>query len=96
MKEEQMRQFLLEFPDETTGVDANVDDSLTFQIEDISPRGQVVLKFSEPVFQFDKLNTRSIDVPLCMTQACEEEEEQIDNGPGEESKDWVQVEIIAG
>ena len=36
-----------------------------FWIHSVSPTGKVVVKFSDPIFEFDELNDRMIDVKFC-------------------------------
>lgn len=80
-----------EFPEEAGDFNFDSEDTLKFNIKSISPDGQVIIKFSEPVFEFDKLNSREIGVQMCQKADCEDESLIKD-----EVKDWVQVDIIAG
>ena len=66
------------------------DETLTFKIESVSSTGKVILKFSEPVFIFDTLSNRTIDIQYCNGKKCD----NLSNEP--QKKLWVEVDIIAG
>lgn len=38
---------------------------MNFWIHTVSPLGKVVVKFSEPIFEFAELNDRMIEVKFC-------------------------------
>ena len=63
---------------------------MSYRIDSVSETGQVVLRFSEPVYTFDELNNSSIDVKYCSYEPCVSFESFL------ESKDWVEVSIVAG
>ena len=50
----------------------------------------MIITFSEPVFEFQKLNSQEINVQYCGDKDCEGTYKK------DESKDWVQVSVIAG
>ena len=93
---EWMRELKKTYPGQTADKKAiSQVENLKFWIQSISPKGHVIIKFSEPVFEFDKLNTREIDVKLCSDKKCNEDD-AIEAEEDLRKKRWVQVDVVAG
>ena len=46
--------------------------NLTFKISKISEKGLIKIKFSEPVFEFENLNSREIILNVCSDSNCQQ------------------------
>lgn len=66
------------------------NEGLTFKIVKISVKGEVIIKFNQPIFKFDELNNKLIDVAYCCDVDCIEDCDVV------KEKGWIESSLIAG
>ena len=83
-----------EFPEASQQSDKKPLPNLRVKISQITVKGEVFVKFSEDVYQFDKLQSRKIEVIQTSDESASQD--GLDIKDVKLMKPWVEVRLLAG